>query len=244
MIKVYSTKVLKLSFFISILINGLVFLLCIKLLSTVNHNKKSISVVVLNSDTDTLNKTTKQITQTNFKEIKPKIALSKNVPKTNHNNAILNKKTNIQTQQSTIQNTNLNSNQAIDSYNNKNDAHKTSSESQVNQDSPKLTENSHTVQNKNSTQNISPQDYAFLRKLIEKHLKYPYIARINAYEGTVVISFILEDGLFKDIHIVKSSGHSILDRSAIEAIKNIESLVKISKNVKIVIPITFKLSDS
>ncbi|MGB9755644.1 MAG: energy transducer TonB, partial [Desulfurella sp.] len=80
------------------------------------------------------------------------------------------------------------------------------------------TQNIQTSQTTNSPQSISKEDYAFLRKLIEEHLKYPYLARRNSYEGTVVISFIIDNRTIKDIAVVKSSGYSILDKSAIEAI--------------------------
>ncbi len=239
MIKNNSTKAISLSIFLSIIINVLIFLLCIKFLSAVYHSKKSIAVVVLNSDI--LNKPTKHITQTSFKEIKHKIILPNNIPQIKQHIA---KETNIKTQQNTIQNTNVNPNQTVDNLGNKFETNKASSEKLANKDSPKLEQSNHIVQNKNSIQNISSQDYAFLRHLIEQHLKYPYIARINAYEGTVVISFMIEDNVFKDIFVVKSSGYSVLDKSAIEAVKNIEPLVKINRNVKIVIPITFKISDS
>lgn len=95
----------------------------------------------------------------------------------------------------------------------------------------------------NNTSNTIPaQDYAFLRKLIEKNLDYPYLARRNGYQGTVVVSFVIDKGAFKDILVAKSSGYAILDKTALEAVKKIEHYVNISKNVKIVLPINFTLN--
>ncbi len=114
----------------------------------------------------------------------------------------------------------------------------------VTNDISNSTQNSHGVQAKSLLQVPSREDYSFLRKLIEKNLTYPYLARRNAYEGTVVVSFIIENGTLRNINIVKSSGYSILDKSAVEAIKKIEPLVRFDRNVKIVIPINFRLSNS
>lgn len=97
-------------------------------------------------------------------------------------------------------------------------------------------------ENNNTSSSISAQDYAFLRKLIEKNLDYPYIARRNGYQGKVVVSFVIDNGAFKDILVVKSSGYAILDKTALEAVKKIEHYVNISKNVKIVLPINFTLN--
>lgn len=50
--------------------------------------------------------------------------------------------------------------------------------------------------------------------------EYPAIARVRGYEGIVLVSVqILPDGRVGDVKIRKSSGYSILDRSAVEAVK-------------------------
>jgi len=51
--------------------------------------------------------------------------------------------------------------------------------------------------------------------------KYPMIARRNGYEGAVLLKvWVLEDGKVGKIEIEQSSGHEILDKSAIEAVTN------------------------
>ncbi|HLE25541.1 MAG TPA: energy transducer TonB [Thermodesulfobacteriota bacterium] len=50
---------------------------------------------------------------------------------------------------------------------------------------------------------------------------YPIIARRNGYEGAVLLKvWVLEDGKVGKIEIEQSSGHEILDKSAIEAVTN------------------------
>ncbi|KRT65604.1 MAG: TonB family protein [Candidatus Dadabacteria bacterium CSP1-2] len=51
--------------------------------------------------------------------------------------------------------------------------------------------------------------------------RYPMIARRNGYEGAVLLKvWVLEDGKVGKIEIEQSSGHEILDKSAIEAVTN------------------------
>lgn len=50
--------------------------------------------------------------------------------------------------------------------------------------------------------------------------EYPAIARVRGYEGIVLVSAqILPDGRVGDVRIRKSSGYSILDQSAVQAVK-------------------------
>jgi protein TonB len=63
--------------------------------------------------------------------------------------------------------------------------------------------------------------YEMLKISIESHKKYPRIARDRNIEGHVKVEFeILQGGKVKNVNIVKSSGKKILDRAAIDAIKN------------------------
>ncbi|MGE4547372.1 MAG: energy transducer TonB [Desulfurella sp.] len=250
----YLKKAKEASFVISVLINALIFFFCIKLLNVVYCVKKPLEVVLLVDDNwvnhNSVNNIKKSYTDLSHPEKKaqvkinqkvlPNIARNKPVVKVNQKNA----KEQLQTQKmSTSEAKTQDSNQLDISKNTINQI------SVANQASPKQSlpvesKSEDIVQTQNATQSISKADYAFLRKLIEKHLTYPYLARRNGYEGTVVVSFILEDSSLKNISIVKSSGYSILDKSAIDAIKKIAPLVNIHKDVKIVIPINFRLSNS
>jgi protein TonB len=77
---------------------------------------------------------------------------------------------------------------------------------------------------------------------------YPEIARIRGYEGIVLVAAeILPDGSVGNMKIRKSSGHAILDQSAVEAVKpwKFEPAKKSGKPfaVWVELPIKFVLQD-
>ena len=50
--------------------------------------------------------------------------------------------------------------------------------------------------------------------------KYPKRARRKGYEGTVILEVLVdENGAVKDLKIVESSGHELLDKSAISSVR-------------------------
>jgi len=69
---------------------------------------------------------------------------------------------------------------------------------------------------------VSPLFYyqQLIKQKIEENKKYPLLARNKGIEGKVWVKFeILKNGKVKDIKVVKSSHHQILDKAAIESIK-------------------------
>ncbi len=87
-----------------------------------------------------------------------------------------------------------------------------------------------------------------IRIIIEKHKKYPLIARKRIIEGKVFLQFeLMNNGTVKNIKILKSSGSIILDNAAKKAILSstpfpeFPKMLKLKKiNVKLII--LFKLS--
>jgi len=60
----------------------------------------------------------------------------------------------------------------------------------------------------------------WLKIKIESVLKYPELAAISGYQGTLYIKFdILKDGSLGSVEVLKSSGFKILDDEAVRAIK-------------------------
>ncbi|HYA88389.1 MAG TPA: TonB family protein, partial [Nitrospirota bacterium] len=60
----------------------------------------------------------------------------------------------------------------------------------------------------------------WLKIKIESVLKYPELAAISGYEGTLYIKFdILKDGSLGSVDVLKSSGFKILDEEAVRAIR-------------------------
>jgi protein TonB len=61
---------------------------------------------------------------------------------------------------------------------------------------------------------------ATLKKRLSSNIKYPLEAKKKGYVGVPVVGFsIFEDGSADDIYIVKSSGYEMLDKSALNAVK-------------------------
>ncbi len=60
----------------------------------------------------------------------------------------------------------------------------------------------------------------WLKIKVESVLKYPELAAISGYQGTLFIKFdILKDGTLGGVEVLKSSGFKILDDEAVRAIK-------------------------
>ena len=84
------------------------------------------------------------------------------------------------------------------------------------------------------------EHFAYIRDKILKNISYPILARRMGWQGKVQVSFIIaSDGSVKDIRIIQSSGFEILDRKAIETVKETAPFPKPPAEAKLVIPITF-----
>ena len=71
---------------------------------------------------------------------------------------------------------------------------------------------------------IAKADYSWLADSLGRRLaaltRYPSAARLNGWEGRVVLRAIIRaDGHLLDVKVHKSSGHDALDRAALETIK-------------------------
>jgi protein TonB len=86
------------------------------------------------------------------------------------------------------------------------------------------------------------EHFVYIRDIIMKNLSYPHVARKMGWEGKVVISFIISaDGYVKDIKITESSGIQILDKNAIEAVKNAVPFPKPPVEAHMIIPVKYSL---
>ncbi len=87
------------------------------------------------------------------------------------------------------------------------------------------------------------ENLSVIRETILSYLKYPPIARRMGWEGTVIVRFtLLPDGELEESGIERSSGHGILDRSALEAVRLAHrNFPRPKDRVTIVIPIVYKL---
>jgi protein TonB len=86
------------------------------------------------------------------------------------------------------------------------------------------------------------EHFVYIRDLIVKHLQYPPAARRLGWNGAVTVSFVvLENGLARDIRIVKSSGHDILDQAVVKTIRQIQPFPRPPAKAELTVPIVFRL---
>lgn len=85
-----------------------------------------------------------------------------------------------------------------------------------------------------------------LRNRVEQLKRYPPMARMNHWEGKVILRVVIkEDGELVGLEVVKSSGHAVLDQDALEVIRQASPL-KLQQplgkpQVAVRVPITYKL---
>lgn len=66
---------------------------------------------------------------------------------------------------------------------------------------------------------------AGLRRDFDKHFHYPRLARKRGWEGEVVIGFIVNPaGRIDEARILRSSGHTVLDKAAIQSFLKVKRL--------------------
>jgi protein TonB len=87
------------------------------------------------------------------------------------------------------------------------------------------------------------EHFNYISKIICINISYPYKARKMSMEGNVTISFIVcLDGSVKGIKVNNSSGFSTLDDNAVQAVMKASPFPPPPAEVRIVIPITYKLN--
>lgn len=86
-------------------------------------------------------------------------------------------------------------------------------------------------------------DYIGIRDGIQREIVYPAMARKMGWEGKVVVTFlILPDGSVRGIRVVQGSGHAVLDRGAVEAVRNASPFPRPPAEAEIITPVVYRLS--
>ena len=66
------------------------------------------------------------------------------------------------------------------------------------------------------------EHFVYIRDRIIKAISYPPMARKMGWHGQVKIAFVVcEDGGVRDVRVVDSSGHGLLDRNAVDTVKHV-----------------------
>jgi len=87
------------------------------------------------------------------------------------------------------------------------------------------------------------RNYLSIREAIQKGISYPAIARKMGWEGKVVVLFrILADGSVRDVRVVQGSGHAVLDRGAIEAVRGASPFPRPPAEAEIITPVVYRLN--
>jgi len=86
------------------------------------------------------------------------------------------------------------------------------------------------------------RNYAYIRDAIQQGIAYPAMARRMGWEGKVVVSFqVLSDGSVRDVRVVQGSGHSALDRAAVEGVRKAAPFPKPPAEAVIITPVVYRL---
>jgi periplasmic protein TonB len=86
------------------------------------------------------------------------------------------------------------------------------------------------------------ENFTYIRDLITKQLVYPPMARRMNWSGKAMVSFIIvEDGSVHSVRVIQSSGYPLLDKSALETVRQAAPFPKPPTRAEIVVPINFKM---
>jgi len=86
-------------------------------------------------------------------------------------------------------------------------------------------------------------NFSYIKEMINRKLEYPKTARKMGWEGQVRISFtILANGESRDIRVIQGSGREVLDRNAIEAVRNASPFPRPPVQAQIIVPIVYRLN--
>ena len=89
---------------------------------------------------------------------------------------------------------------------------------------------------------------AQLHTSLAHHFDYPYIARLRGWEGRVLLAFIVQaSGDLNDIRIVRSSGFTLLDDSAVDSLKKVQRLPEAvawlqGRDMEMQLPVIYRLA--
>jgi len=84
--------------------------------------------------------------------------------------------------------------------------------------------------------------FIYIKKIIEKNITYPAMARRMGWQGKVVVSFIVcRNGSIENLEVVESSGFAQLDKNALETVRRVEPFPNPPVRVKLVLPVNYKI---
>jgi biopolymer transport protein ExbB len=89
---------------------------------------------------------------------------------------------------------------------------------------------------------VSLYNFLIGKVKVLRNISYPDSARRMGWQGKILLSFIISaDGSVREIKIIQGSGFPILDKSAVETVKDTAPFPKPPVEAQLVIPIIFRL---
>ncbi len=90
--------------------------------------------------------------------------------------------------------------------------------------------------------NYVAAQYGVIRDKVYRALSYPAYAQEEGWQGTVKMRFLVNrDGSVDSIHILKSSGYSLLDNSAVKAVRQAAPFPYAPAMLEIILPVVYRL---
>lgn len=87
------------------------------------------------------------------------------------------------------------------------------------------------------------RNFARIRDRVQSRLSYPLLARKLGWRGEVVVEFVvLGNGETMDLRIVRSSGHDVLDRNVMDAVKAAQPFPRPPEAARLILPVRYSLS--
>lgn len=84
---------------------------------------------------------------------------------------------------------------------------------------------------------------------LRRHFEYPLLAKKREWEGTVWLSVTLNsDGTVNNVRVIRSSGYTVLDRSAVTSMQRIGRLTEAARwlnghGLELPLPIIYRLTN-
>jgi periplasmic protein TonB len=86
------------------------------------------------------------------------------------------------------------------------------------------------------------EHFAYIRDKILRNIRYPAMARRLGWQGRVLLSFTITlDGSLKETKVMQGSGFEVLDKNALETVRDTAPFPKPPVEARLVIPIIYRL---
>lgn len=80
------------------------------------------------------------------------------------------------------------------------------------------------------------------RLRLQQHFRYPLLARRRGWQGEVLLGFQLSArGQITDIRVARSSGYPLLDRAAVNSLRQVGSLPTPRQQLDLQLPVIYRL---